>query len=125
MNDSRIIFIGGIHGVGKGRICQELCEDETIQYLSASKLIKWEQVSPDVKNKKVTDIPDTQRRLINALKLICQSGKTYLLDGHNCLLDSNSTVNKIVKEVFSVISPDFLLVVSEEPEVVIQRLKKC
>ncbi len=123
MNDSRIIFIGGIHGVGKGEICKELCEGSSIEYLSASKLIKWEEVSPDIKNKKVIDIPSTQKRLINALEIICKKGKTYLLDGHYCLLDSESKINRVSEEIFSLISPKLLVLVSADSEVVVERLK--
>lgn len=119
-----IIFIGGIHGVGKGVICKEICASGEIEYLSASKLIKWEEVSPDIKNKKVKDIPNTQDRLIQALSKKCKKDQTYLLDGHFCLLDSESKINRIPTEVFKSISPRIIILVSEEPKIVVSRLKK-
>jgi adenylate kinase len=48
-----IAFIGGIHGVGKSTICQQICDKLNLVYLSASELIKWSDINEDVKNKKV------------------------------------------------------------------------
>lgn len=68
MNCSKIIFIGGIHGVGKGTISKRIIENLNLEYLSASRLLSWEKYSPDLKNKKVTNFSETQTRLIHALK---------------------------------------------------------
>ena len=35
-----IIFIGGIHGVGKGTLCEKVCNDLNIRHLSASEVLK-------------------------------------------------------------------------------------
>ncbi len=90
--DSRIAFIGGIHGVGKSTICRQICSELKLKYLSAGKQIKWTDINDDTKNKKVKDIPDMQNRLI-----------LYLLDEHYCLLNSNSKYIPI--EIFQRINP--------------------
>jgi len=40
-----IIFIGGIHGVGKGTLCEKVCNDLNLLHLSASEVLKWEEIS--------------------------------------------------------------------------------
>ena len=42
----------GIHGVGKCTICQQICSELNLEYLSASELLKWKAVIEDAKNKK-------------------------------------------------------------------------
>lgn len=90
MNNSSIIFIGGIHGVGKSTVCQQICNKCNIEYLSASKLIKWSELSEDTKNKKVENLSFTQDRLVVGLRNAVQENKTYILDGHYCLLNKSN-----------------------------------
>lgn len=45
---NNIIFIGGVHGVGKGTICQKIKEKLDFTHLSASEVLKWD----DFKNEK-------------------------------------------------------------------------
>ena len=40
-----IIFIGGIHGVGKGTICKEVVLNTDLIHLTASQILKWEVIS--------------------------------------------------------------------------------
>lgn len=64
-----IIFIGGIHGVGKGTLCEKVCNKLNIKHLSASEVLKWEEIS-EKENKLVKDFTLTQNRLITNLKYI-------------------------------------------------------
>jgi adenylate kinase len=100
-----IAFIGGIHGVGKSTICRHICSEMSLEYLSASELLKWKDINEDSKNKKVKDIPDTQNRLILGLTNTVQKGKKYLLDGHYCLLNSSNEVVNVPMEIFEKINP--------------------
>lgn len=100
-----IAFIGGIHGVGKSTICRHICSELKLEYLSASELLKWNDINEDAKNKKVKDIPDTQNRLILGLTNTVQKGKKYLLDGHYCLLNSSNEVVPVPLETFEKINP--------------------
>lgn len=113
-----IIFIGGIHGVGKSTICQHICSELNMEYLSASELLKWKDINGDSKNKKVKDISDTQNRLIIGLENTIQKDKFYLLDGHYCLLNSNNEISKIPVETFKQINPiSFNLVLGNISEI--------
>jgi adenylate kinase len=118
----KIVFLGGIHGTGKGYISKKLCDSLPIKYLSASELIKWENISPDKKNKAVDNIPNTQNRLINALKASCVENENYLLDGHYCLLNSIAEPTKIEFDIFSEINPVILLIITADPQLIKDRL---
>jgi adenylate kinase len=118
-----ILFIGGIHGVGKSTICKEICQVTGYNYLSASELIKWKQINSDEKNKKVTDIPSTQDRLINGLNEVVLNTKKYLLDGHYCLIDSQSNIVNVPFETFKIINPLGLLVVTDDISEIKKRLE--
>ncbi|MFK8377112.1 ATP-binding protein [Capnocytophaga canimorsus] len=107
MKKSNIIFVGGIHGVGKSTICHRICIEQNIEYLSASELIKWRDFNKEVNNKKVDNLLFTQDRLIEGLKNRVQKDKTYILDGHYCLLNGNNEIEKIPFETFEQIKPKF------------------
>lgn len=100
-----IFFIGGIHGVGKSTICQHICHELEMEYLSASELLKWKDITVDSKSKKVKDVNETQNRLIKGLENTIQKNKFYLLDGHYCLLNNNNGISKIPVETFKKINP--------------------
>lgn len=106
--DGIIAFIGGIHGVGKSTICQQICRELNTEYLSASELLEWEDINDDAKNKQVKDIPFTQNRLIAGLSNTIQKGHFYLLDGHYCLLNEKTEVEKISVDIFMQINPKAL-----------------
>jgi len=106
-----IVFVGGIHGVGKSTICKELASTYGLDYLSASEVLQWEKLNDDHTNKKVNDISETQKRLINGLQRIVNKNKTYILDGHYCLFDKLGQIQPIPVEVFSQIAPISLILI--------------
>lgn len=113
-----IVFIGGIHGVGKSTICLNICQKLNLEYLSASELLKWNDINDDIKNKKVEDIPYTQNRLITGLKNIVNHEKFYLLDGHYCLLNKDNEVENISINTFLMINPiAFCLILGDVLEI--------
>jgi len=118
-----IAFIGGIHGVGKSTICRQICEFLQIEYLSASDLLNWKDISDDALNKKVKDISSTQKRLINRLTNIIRKDKSYLLDGHYCLLNSSSQIETVPIETFIQINPISLNLILDDIENIILRLE--
>lgn len=117
-----IIFIGGIHGVGKGKICQDLSHEIGVYHLSASAVLKWEEVSPDIRNKTVEDIPYTQDRLVTNLRKIINPSTLYLLDGHYCLFDSAGKVTPVPLSTFQDIHPVVLIVAIGGVDLVQHRL---
>ncbi|MFT7900678.1 ATP-binding protein [Tenacibaculum ascidiaceicola] len=123
MNKRKIIFIGGIHAVGKGTFCKELAHKLNFEHLSASQVLKWDELS-DVKNKKVENFTTTQDRLLTNLNKIIKTNKKYLLDGHFTLLNSNGEPEKIDESTFIGIQPESIIILTCEPKIIFERLKQ-
>jgi len=119
-----ITFIGGIHGVGKSTICRQICDEIKLEYLSASELLKWKDINEDGQNKKVKNIPETQDRLILGLTNNIQKHKSYILDGHYCLLNSENKIVNIPLETFKLINPISLNIILGDIGEIKSRLEK-
>jgi len=117
-----IIFIGGIHGSGKGVICENIVENSNLIHLTASEVLKWHELSSQA-NKVVQNIKETQNRLTSNLKAIIQPNHRYLLDGHYSLLNSQGIPEKVPISTFKEISPSKLILIIADPEIIIERLK--
>lgn len=117
-----IIFIGGIHGVGKGTICKKIALKTELIHLTASQILKWEGIS-DSDNKLVKNITSTQDRLIKGLKNLIKKDKKYILDGHFCLLNSNEVPSRIDEKTFDQINPKVIAIVIDDVEEIVKRLE--
>jgi len=118
-----IHFIGGIHGVGKGTICSKACNQAGLAHLTASELLKWNEISA-VDNKNVENIKNTQARLIIGLNNATNTNKSYLLDGHFCLFNAEGKVEKVPLETFVKIAPKSISVVTDKVVLIKQRLEE-
>lgn len=117
-----IIFIGGIHGVGKGTICKKIALETDLIHITASQILKWEEIS-DSDNKLVKNITSTQNRLIIGLKNLIKKDKKYLLDGHFCLLNSDGIPCRIDEDTFDQINPKAIAIVIDNVEKIFKRLE--
>ncbi len=120
---TNLIFIGGIHGAGKGAICRKICEKISVVHITASEVLKWDEIS-ELDNKNVDNIQNTQERLLRGLSKTLKKNKSYLLDGHFCLFNSEGVVEKIPMETFQKISPRLVTVVTEEINKIKERLEE-
>ncbi len=123
MNDRKIVFVGGIHAVGKGTVCKDLAEKFNFEHLSASQVLKWDEIS-DTKNKKVQNFTTTQNRLLTNLSKIVKPNVKYLLDGHFTLFNSNGEPEKIDETTFVGIQPESIILLTCEPKIIFERLKQ-
>lgn len=113
------VMLLGIHGVGKTFLLSQLDYDN----YSASDLIRqYKDSSPDEK-KRVENIEDNQNILLNAIKNKKLFGQRFILDGHCCLLNKESNVEKIYKDVFMELGLGGIIVLYEDEETVCKRLK--
>ena len=117
-----IIFIGGIHGVGKGTLCEKVCNDLNLQHLSASEVLKWEEIS-EKENKLVKDFNLTQNRLITNLQRIVRENERYVLDGHYCLLNKYNVPEKIEFDTFKRLNPFAFIIVVDDVQEIKRRLE--
>lgn len=120
---NNVVFVGGIHGVGKSSLCKNICRELNIQYLSASALLKWNELNEDPKNKKVESIPDTQTRLIFGLQKAVKENDYYLLDGHYCLLNSENKIIQVPLNTFKQINPKRMVLILGDISEIKKRLE--
>jgi len=117
-----IYFIGGIHGVGKGTICKEITSRTNLIHITASEVLKWNEISLS-ENKLVKNISSTQERLIYGLENLIVEDKEYLLDGHFCLLNSSGIPIRIDEDTFDQINPKAIAIVIDDAQKIAKRLK--
>jgi adenylate kinase len=122
MTENKIIFIGGIHGVGKGTLCKKLSTENMIAHFSSSDLLKWNEISAK-ENKVVKDFNHTQNRLIEGIENQIEKNKLTLLDGHFCLLNQNGMPEKIDEEVFRLIQPIAICIKTQDVDTIHERLE--
>lgn len=122
MKKRRIIFIAGVHGVGKTTLCNELVARLSIEHFSASNLIAKEKEEEHLRSKQVENIAGNQDYLVVALNKYCNSTNWYLLDGHFCLLNKNNEITRIPYSTYEGIDPSAILVLIDKPENIYARL---
>ena len=88
-----IIFLAGVHGVGKGFLGAPVASSMGIAHLTASQLIRAEkgQVTWGT-DKKTSDLDNNQLALIRAVAQRRLTHPAILLDGHFVLRDAQSAV---------------------------------
>lgn len=116
---NNIFFLGGIHGSGKTTIGKILAKKLGIEYLSASRLIKWEERNVDKLDKRVLDINETQELLLKMLYKKINTQKIYLLDGHYCLINNLNQITPIPFKVFKEINP-LCFILLDEPFITVK-----
>ena len=82
-----MIFVSGIHGVGKTYFCNMIKEKLGIRNFSASQLIAEKRKRNFSVDKCVSDIDDNQLFLLDAINELRQAGEEFILDGHFCLFN--------------------------------------
>lgn len=119
-----MIFISGVHGVGKSYFCNKVKEKLGIDTFSASKLISERKHSGFSCDKLISDIDDNQQYLLMAVRDLNAAGSDYLLDGHFCLLNADGYVTRIPKDTFIALNPDAIVLLTEKPKTIAERRKQ-
>lgn len=113
------IFVGGVHGSGKGNVCRYLSQEIISDYVSASQLLHWA-----VKDKTVENIEANQKLLTVLLPHALQADKTFVIDGHFALWNKDKTIEEVSQNLFEACDPNVIIVVIENPEIIVVRLKE-
>lgn len=116
-----MIFVSGVHGVGKTYFCNLIYSQLDIPFYTASELISKGKEEVFNKNKLIKDIGDNQHYLLDALKNLDELEKKYILDGHFCLLDRMGKVTRIPINTFRLLHLDAIILLTEAPEVIAHR----
>lgn len=119
-----MIFVSGVHGVGKSFFCNLVKDFVGIETYSASNLIATKKRSGFAKDKLIPDIDENQQFLIWAVDELKASGRNFILDGHFCLLNSFGEVQRILYDTFTMLKPDAIVLLTEDPEIIVSRRRK-
>ncbi|WP_176719992.1 AAA family ATPase [Brachyspira hampsonii] len=120
---NKIIFISGIHGVGKDYIANILKKYSKINVYSASDLIKkYSEMDTDI-DKKVLNIESNQQNLITSIDTFVKD-ELFILLGHFCLFDKHYYIKKIDKEIFFKLNLKKIILIVDNTYNIQSRLKK-
>lgn len=122
--DTQLIFIAGIHAVGKSTFCNNFeTFHPSLECFSASSLIKNYKHNAFTDSKQVPNIDANQDILINALESQEITKDLVLLDGHFCLFDSEFIPQEIPSEVFLKLNLNLIILLTAPVELIIERMK--
>ncbi len=124
LGGSRILLVGGVHGVGKSTLCAKVCSQVDGEHLVAGELIRTECKLPITVDKRVESVDRNQDVLVRALARVLLPGHRYLLDGHFALLTSNGLISDIPLETFEGISPISAVLIRDDPAAIAKRMKE-
>jgi len=123
ITEFKILFVGGIHGVGKSGLSNVATKELGIPRLSASELITQQTKAPAALNKRVQDVEKNQDALIAAIESISIKNPKFLLDGHFCVFDSSDTVRRIPLETFKTLGPIAVIVFFDDIDLIQERIR--
>lgn len=117
-----LIFVAGVHGVGKGYLCERHASNNNMLYKSASEIIK-ENSGIDLSQDKLTsDINQNQKILISALNEFKKNNKDLLLDGHFALVNKSGDITPLPLNIFDLMKIDAVILIENEKEIITQRI---
>ena len=120
---SSVVFLSGIHGVGKGYLGKKIYESMSLSIYTASDLIR-QYGQQTIDGKIVSNINRNQDLLISAIREIIPSNEDYILDGHLCLISNNNEISRIPKTTFQSIELKVMIVLIDNPKKIANRLYK-
>lgn len=123
INEFQIIFVAGVHGVGKTVFSERLSRALGVPRLSASMLIAEHIKAPAATNKRVKNVEANQDALVAAIESHPINSKQFILDGHFCVFDSSDTVKKVSPEVFKTLAPVVVVLLHDEIQEIHKRLE--
>lgn len=116
-----IIFVGGIHGVGKSTFVDKVKNElKDFNSLSCSEVLKWKNSTL----KTVENVQANQNQLLFNLRKLVDIDKPYLLDGHFCLMNQEGERERVSLSVFRNINPAAIILIHDDVELVCDRLSK-
>jgi len=118
---SSMLFVGGVHGVGKSTMCQKALGPIGYRCETASSLIAayGNRVH---REKMVADVAANQVALLEQLRISRKQYLRFILDGHFTLINAKGKIERIESDVFAEINPDRLILIKGDPKVISSRL---
>jgi len=119
---SGIIFVSGIHGVGKTVFCRELSSEFHFQHYTSSDLINKFSRKNLGRNKAVHDVESNQQMLAQSIDQFINPTEWVLLDGHFTLFDKDYHVIPIAMNLFRQLNLRSIISMFCDTEIIYERL---
>jgi adenylate kinase len=120
-----IVFVGGIHGVGKTYLGAPAAKHLGIRHATASQLIREERgLQTWGADKRVAGIDKNQAALISAIARMGAGRQRLLLDGHFVLRSPDGSLTEVDVQVFRDLQVSAVLLLETDIEVVLGRLRE-
>jgi adenylate kinase len=118
-----VIFLAGVHGVGKGFLGTHVANSMGITHLTASQLIREEkgQATWGV-DKKISDLDDNQLALLRAVNQWRLTHEIILLDGHFVLRNALGVLTPLATLLFKELHLAGVVLLTEDENVIASRL---
>ncbi len=119
-----LIFLGGVHGVGKTSMCADVVEKFDLKVVGASAIIRAEREYPSSDTRtSVANVGGNQGLLVRGVhRLVTDAPGRYLMDGHFALRTFAGSIEEIGAEVFKAIGVSGLICLFDDPAAIAQRL---
>jgi adenylate kinase len=120
-----LIFLAGIHGVGKSYLGTPVAKNLGMDYFTASQLIREEKGRATWGvDKHVAEIDDNQLALIRAVARKRSEAQSILLDGHFVLRGQLGELIRLEKNVFAELKFSAVILLTENPQTVARRIEE-
>lgn len=118
----KVIFVAGIHAVGKSTACKVVSSEFGIPHCSAGQIIGSERSSAiSGSSKLVANVEDNQRLLIQGVNRLLESGY-LLLDGHFTVRrESDECIEPVQVDVFRDLRIGSIVLFTDAPEEISKR----
>jgi adenylate kinase len=120
-----VIFVGGVHGVGKSTCCAQVAQLAGCLHITASEIIRRERSQAIASaGKLVADVDGNQRLLVRGFHTLrSEAGPTpILLDGHFAMRNSFGDIQSVSIGVFRSLGIDRVVCLVDEPGVIAARI---
>lgn len=118
-----VIFLAGVHGVGKGFLGTPVANSIGITHLTASQLIREEKGQATWgTDKKTSDLDENQLALIRAVGQRRLTHPSILLDGHFVLRNTQGVLTPLATSVFKELRLTGVVLLTEGESVIANRL---
>lgn len=117
-----VIFVAGVHSVGKTTYCIDLSEQLQIPHFSASDIIRSQKSSALKDNSKVVkDADGNQDILLTGIENLNLKDKEIILDGHFVLIQ-NDEIKRLPFNTFKSLNISKVILLHDQPEKILQRI---
>ncbi len=117
-----IIFVAGIHGVGKTTLCNIVKEKLNINTFSSSALIQKANRQKNFIDKHTDNVKENQDILLQAIHQYIDQKNIAMLDGHFILINGNNELEKVPVTTFKGMNIISVILIIDDPQQILERL---